>query len=90
MAAAMINNVLEKLHLTSHHEAPEEPSQEDYQKLLEKFTKAGQEQVFAFWDDLNSGEKGLLYQQLADIDPEYAPPRFESSQDRVRRRQTQA
>ncbi|KAI5198790.1 nucleotide-diphospho-sugar transferase [Aureobasidium subglaciale] len=71
MAAAMINNVLEKLHLTSSHEAPEEPSQEDYQKLLEKFTKAGQEQVFAFWDDLSSAEKGLLYQQLVDVDPEY-------------------
>jgi UDP-N-acetylglucosamine/UDP-N-acetylgalactosamine diphosphorylase len=71
MAAAMINNVLEKLHLTANNPAPEEPSQEDFQKLLDKFTKAGQEQVFAFWNDINVAEKGMLYEQLVDVDPEH-------------------
>ncbi|KAG9950427.1 UDP-N-acetylglucosamine pyrophosphorylase, partial [Aureobasidium melanogenum] len=71
MAAAMINNVLEKLHLTGNIPAPDEPSQEDFQKLLDKYTKAGQEQVFAFWADINAAEKGMLYEQLVNIDPDH-------------------
>ncbi|KAG9802232.1 UDP-N-acetylglucosamine pyrophosphorylase, partial [Aureobasidium melanogenum] len=71
MAAAMINNVLEKLHLTGNIPAPDEPNQEDFQKLLDKYTKAGQEQVFAFWTDINAAEKGMLYEQLVNIDPDH-------------------
>jgi hypothetical protein len=40
MASAMINNVLEKLHLTGNTPAPEAPSQEDYQKLPSMSTKS--------------------------------------------------
>ncbi|KAG9554430.1 UDP-N-acetylglucosamine pyrophosphorylase, partial [Aureobasidium melanogenum] len=65
------NNVLEKLHLTGNIPAPDEPSQEDFQKLLDKYTKAGQEQVFAFWTDINAAEKGMLYEQLVNIDPDH-------------------
>lgn len=78
MAAAIkdtVNNVLEKLNITSPNAsadaAPAEPSLEELKQLKEKYEKAGQEQVFAFYDDLSSADKATLYQQLAAIDPDY-------------------
>lgn len=47
------------------------PTDEEYNELKEKYKKAGQQQVFAFWDDLKPEEKGSLYQQLEPIDPEH-------------------
>ncbi|GAB7356096.1 hypothetical protein MBLNU459_g6702t1 [Dothideomycetes sp. NU459] len=78
MAAAIketVNSVLEKLNITGGGAGAEtvlsEPNQEELKQLKEKYEKAGQEQVFAFYDDLSSGEKGALYHQLAAIDPEH-------------------
>ncbi|KAF4556115.1 UTP--glucose-1-phosphate uridylyltransferase-like protein 2 [Elsinoe fawcettii] len=88
--AGLVGNVLEKLHITSKKDdtpPPPEPSEQDLSTLKEKFKKSGQEQVFAFYDKLNAGERGLLYQQLSAIDPEYInkivdralnPPKAES------------
>ncbi|KAG8630847.1 hypothetical protein KVT40_002466 [Elsinoe batatas] len=88
--AGLVNNVLEKLHITSKSDEPPpppEPTEQELSSLKEKFEKAGQEQVFAFYDKLNAGEKGLLYQQLSNVDPEYInkivdralnPPKTES------------
>ena len=94
MAAAIkdtVSNVLEKLHLSGPANdgaaPPAEPSQEELKQLKERYEKAGQEQVFAFWDHLSSADKGFLYQQLSDINPEYVndithralnPPKAES------------
>ncbi|KAF2219442.1 nucleotide-diphospho-sugar transferase [Elsinoe ampelina] len=88
--AGLVSNVLEKLHITSKSDEPPpppEPSEQELSSLKEKFEKAGQEQVFAFYDKLNAGEKGLLYQQLSNVDPEHInkivdralnPPKAES------------
>ncbi|KAF2155300.1 nucleotide-diphospho-sugar transferase [Myriangium duriaei CBS 260.36] len=72
--ASLVSNVLEKLHITSKDTSPApppEPSEQDLESLKEKYKEAGQEQVFSFYDKLNAGEKGLLYQQLSNIDPEH-------------------
>lgn len=78
MAAAirdMASGMMEKLHLSGSKEAGEvslpEPTAEEIKELKEKYEKAGQEQVFAFWDSLNSSDKASLYHQLAPIDPEH-------------------
>ena len=49
----------------------EAPSEEDVTKLREKYEKAGQGQVFAFYDDLPTAEKAGLYERLDSIDPSY-------------------
>jgi UDP-N-acetylglucosamine/UDP-N-acetylgalactosamine diphosphorylase len=69
-----VQSVLHKLHMggSSETAAPlKEPTQDDLAALREKYEKAKQEQVFAFYDELSSAEKATLYQQLADIDPEH-------------------
>lgn len=76
MAAAVkdtVNNFLEKLNITSRDEGvpPKEPSDEELKELREKYAKADQEHVFAFYDELSTTEKGSLYERLSTIDPEY-------------------
>lgn len=39
--------------------------------LREKYAKAGQEQVFTFYDDLSTTEKASLYERLTSIDPKH-------------------
>lgn len=50
---------------------PKEPTADELKELREKYEKAKQEQVFAFYDELSNTEKAALYQQLVDIDPEH-------------------
>ena len=77
MASAIkdgVNNVLEKLHMSSGDGAAANvspPSEGEVSQLREKYKKAGQEQVFKFWDELNNGEKAALYGQLQGMDPEH-------------------
>lgn len=69
-----VQNILHTLHLGGSSEKaalPKEPTQDELTGLREKYEKAKQEQVFAFYDELSSTEKATLYQQLADIDPEH-------------------
>ena len=40
-------------------------------QLREKYTKANQDQVFTFYDDLSTADKASLYERLASIDPIY-------------------
>ncbi|KIW19157.1 hypothetical protein PV08_03450 [Exophiala spinifera] len=72
MAANMVNTILEKLHLTSADQgAPaQEPSAEDLKALREKYEKAKQEHVFAFYDSLDTEGKAALFAQLSSIDPD--------------------
>jgi len=66
-----ISNLLETLHITSKDEqgvAPKEPSQEDIKSLREKYSKAKQDQVFAFYDQLSVPEKASLHEQLMLFD----------------------
>lgn len=69
-----VQNVLQKLHMGGSSEKgapPKEPTADELKELREKYEKANQEQVFAFYDTLSNTEKATLYQQLADIDPEH-------------------
>ncbi|KAL2210427.1 UDP-N-acetylglucosamine pyrophosphorylase [Sarocladium strictum] len=48
-----------------------EPSQEAVTSLKEKYEKAGQSQVFTFYDSLSTAEKASLFEQLEGFDPEH-------------------
>lgn len=69
-----VSNMLSALNLGGKKESEDAttpPTDEEYNEIKEKFEKAGQGQVFAFYDELQPGEKGALYQQLLPIDPEH-------------------
>lgn len=69
-----VNNMLEKLNLTGGGQGPappKEPSEQELKQLRQKYEKAGQDQVFTFYDSLDAAGKGTLYEQLSDFDPEY-------------------
>jgi UDP-N-acetylglucosamine/UDP-N-acetylgalactosamine diphosphorylase len=46
-----------------------EPASEELQALREKYDKAGQGQVFAFYEDLDTAAKVSLYEQAKAFDP---------------------
>jgi UDP-N-acetylglucosamine/UDP-N-acetylgalactosamine diphosphorylase len=67
-----LNNALEALHLTSAQgPAAKEPTEEQLNELKSKYSKAGQDQVFAFYDKLSTAEKAGLYEQLSNFNPDY-------------------
>jgi UDP-N-acetylglucosamine/UDP-N-acetylgalactosamine diphosphorylase len=75
MAAAIksgVNDLLEKLNITSPKEQeapPKEPTAEQLQTLRETYEKADQEHLFAFYDELDTESKAALYEQLSNFDP---------------------
>lgn len=78
MAAAVkdtVNTLLEKLHITGGSGddgvPPQEPTEEQVKELKQKYEKAGQNQVFAFYDNINIAEKASLFRQLSNIDPDH-------------------
>ncbi|PCD45951.1 hypothetical protein AU210_001369 [Fusarium oxysporum f. sp. radicis-cucumerinum] len=84
--------IKQALHLGKSNDAPAEPSPEALNELKEKYTKAGQEQVFTFYDSLSSAERGTLYQQLSGFDPAHIneithralnPPKTSDEPDRL-------
>lgn len=90
-----VQNVLQKLHVVGGSTAtgapPREPTSDEVQQLREKYDKAGQEQVFAFYESLGSSEKAALYNQLAGFDPDHinkitqkalSPPKASSNDDK--------
>ena len=70
---ATTQNILDKLHITSKDGGvfEKEPSDQELTDLKERFTRASQGQVFAFYDDLSAEEKSRLFNQLSPIDPEH-------------------
>ena len=70
-----VKNVLNKLHIGGAVEEqpapPKEPTPLQLEEIKTKYETAGQDQVFAFYDELSSSEKGFLYEQLSGFDPEY-------------------
>ncbi|KAJ8113154.1 hypothetical protein OPT61_g4652 [Boeremia exigua] len=68
-----VNEALEKLNLAGGAQAApaKEPSEEQLNELKSKYEKAGQEQVFAFYDKLNTTEKAALFEQLSRFSPDY-------------------
>ena len=71
--AATVNKILEKLNLASKDDGvpPHEPTDQELKALKDKYTKADQKHVFAFYDELHVAEKATLYEQLVSIDPNY-------------------
>lgn len=68
-----VKNVLQKMHIGGEAEkagAPE-PTAAELQELKDKYAKAKQDQVFAFYDELSSSKKGALFAQLSEFDPEH-------------------
>ena len=68
-----IGNLLDTLHITSKEKqgvAPKEPSEEEIKSLREKYSRAKQDQVFAFYDQLSVPEKASLHEQLQLFDPD--------------------
>lgn len=51
--------------------APQPPTTEQLAELKHKYTLAGQDQVFTFYDSLSSTEQASLFQQLSLFDPTY-------------------
>ena len=75
MAAAVkdtVSNLLDKLHLGGQAgPTAEEPPEDELNKLKQKYEKAGQEQVFTFYDELDTAGKAALYEQLSGFDPDH-------------------
>jgi len=69
-----VKSVLNKLHIGGESQegvAPKDPTANELESLKETYTKAKQEQVFAFYDELSTPEKAALYEQLSSFDPEH-------------------
>jgi UDP-N-acetylglucosamine/UDP-N-acetylgalactosamine diphosphorylase len=68
-----VNSALEALHISGGNQgAPaKEPAKEELNELRTKYEKAGQEQVFAFYDSLSTAERAAIFEQLSNFDPEY-------------------
>lgn len=56
---------------TQQGAAPRQPTADELKQLREKYEKAGQEQVFAFYDTLSTTEQAVLFEQLSGFDPEH-------------------
>ncbi|KAF2450632.1 nucleotide-diphospho-sugar transferase [Karstenula rhodostoma CBS 690.94] len=89
-----VTSTLEKLNITGGSQGvpAKEPTEEQLNELKSKYEKAGQEQVFAFYDKLSSAEKAALYEQLQNFNPDYIneitdkalnPPKAESVEDKL-------
>ncbi|TWU75309.1 UDP-N-acetylglucosamine pyrophosphorylase [Metarhizium rileyi] len=50
---------------------PAEPSAEAYADLRAKYTEAGQDHVFTFYDSLSTQDKAALFDQLTSFNPAY-------------------
>ena len=70
-----VKNAFQKVHIGGDSQEqgapPKEPSSNELNELKEKYSKAKQEQVFAFYDSLSAPEKASLYKQLSSFDPEH-------------------
>ena len=71
--ASTVNKILEKLSLSSKDEGvpAKAPTEKEISELRERYEKAGQEQVLAFYDELNVTEKAGLFERLSSINPDY-------------------
>jgi UDP-N-acetylglucosamine/UDP-N-acetylgalactosamine diphosphorylase len=72
MAANMVNTLLEKLNMGSKDQAApaQEPGERELKAVREKYEKAKQDHVFAFYDDLDTEGKAALFEQLSTFDPD--------------------
>lgn len=57
------------LHIGSKPSSAPQPSDEQLTDLKKKYTDAGQDHVFTFYDSLSKDEQATLFQQLSGFDP---------------------
>ena len=72
--SSTVNKMLDKLNPFSTKDEgvpPKEPTEQELQEIRQRYEKAGQGQVFAFYDELHTTEKAGLYERLSSIDPNY-------------------
>ncbi|KAL8761772.1 MAG: hypothetical protein Q9184_002133 [Pyrenodesmia sp. 2 TL-2023] len=72
--ASTFNTLLDKLHLSSKDDEgvpAKEPAEQELNALKDKYAKAGQEHVFAFYEELSLPEKVGLFESLKSFDPDY-------------------
>ena len=67
--AALLEKIQASFKSDKNGASPKVPSEEEVQDLKERYKKAGQDHVFAFYDDLSTPEKATLYEQLSGFDP---------------------
>lgn len=65
-----VNSLLDRLHISAGDDEPPvtEPSEQEIKELREKYERAQQDQVLAFYDELTSPEKASIFQQLQNFD----------------------
>ena len=66
--------MFEKLNPFSQKEEgvpPKDPTDDELKDLRDRYEKAGQDQVLAFYEELNRSDKAALYERLSSIDPNY-------------------
>lgn len=87
-----MDKIKETLHIGTKTTPTQPPSDEFLNELKEKYTKAGQDQVFTFYDSLDNEGKATLYHQLSNIDPVHvnditkralAPPKHDDTPDKL-------
>lgn len=68
-----IHDLMDKLPGLKTDDAPpsEAPNEDEVKQLREKYEKAGQGQVLAFYDSLDTASKAALFKQLSPIDPDH-------------------
>ena len=67
-----VQSVLNTLRGNTQQDAPpRQPTSDEVKQLREKYEKAGQEQVFSFYDALSATEQAALFHQLSTFDPEH-------------------
>lgn len=68
-----VQNVLHKMHIGGgQREAPpRQPSAEELHELKDRYEKAEQGHVFAFYDSLSSTKQATLFHQLSSFDPDH-------------------
>lgn len=87
-----MDKIKQALNIGSSKDAPVQPTPEAVADLKNKYTQAGQDQVFTFWDSLSSSDQASLFQQLSGFDPAHInditdralnPPKASDEPDRL-------
>ncbi|KIW02251.1 uncharacterized protein PV09_06403 [Verruconis gallopava] len=65
-----IHNLMDSLPGMSKEAPPKQPSEQALKELRESYEKAGQGQVFAFYEELDAAGKAALYEQAKEFKPE--------------------
>ena len=68
-----MSNIIDKINpfAKTSGTTAKEPTEDELKDVQHLYANAGQQQVFAFYDQLSTAEKASLYERLAGIDPKH-------------------